>query len=327
MKKNMILILAMIMVLSACAPTVEPQRRPTVPQQESTNEQQNAETPKQNPNPNGPALETNQSSIFEVGQVRNCRITADTADVKAGAGNNFNTIANLKKDEVTKVLGQVGDWYVVQLDNNQVGAIEGTKAVPVVKEGQNQETPKVQPPQQIKQPQAGQQPDQTTPQRQTGQQPGQTAQQPQQTQRNQVTQNAAPTTPQTTNKLSGQAQQMVDLVNRERTKNGLSALTVDSELARVAGIKSQDMVDKDYFSHYSPTYGSPFDMMKNFGIEYITAGENLAGNSSVEKAHEALMNSSGHRQNILSPDFTHIGIGVRTSGKYGYVYTQLFISK
>jgi uncharacterized YkwD family protein len=307
MKKLSIIILIVFMVFTACAPTVEPQRRPIVPQQDTTNQQQNATTPQQNKNASGRNMETNQSSIFEVGEVRNCRITADAAEVKSGAGNNFNTVANLKRDEVTKVLGQVGDWYVIQLDNNQVGAIEGTKAIPVVKEGQAQETPKIQPPQQEKQQQGTRQPGQTTPQ-------------PQQTQGNQAA-------PQTTNKLSGQEQQMVDLVNRERTKNGLAALTVDSEVARVAGIKSQDMVDKNYFSHNSPTYGSPFDMMKNFGIAYLAAGENLAGNSSVERAHEALMNSTGHRQNILSPDFTHIGIGVRPSEKYGYIYTQMFISK
>ena len=68
-------------------------------------------------------------------------------------------------------------------------------------------------------------------------------------------------------------------------------------------------------------------MLKKFGISYLHAGENLAGNSSVDRAHRALMNSSGHKQNILSPNFTHIGVGVRASNQYGYLYTQMFISK
>ncbi|MBB6217024.1 putative YkwD family protein [Anaerosolibacter carboniphilus] len=305
MKKIYILILAIGMIFSACSPTVEPQQKPTTPQQGATKQQQNKKVQDQD-------RETQESSIFEVGEVRNCRITTESAPVKAGAGNNFNTVATLNRDDVVKVLDQVGSWYVIQLDNNQVGAIEGTNATPIVKEGENKELPKAQQPQTIKQ-------------NQTNQLPKQAAQQPQQNQRTQNNVQATPNA--TTAKLGSQEQQMVDLVNRERTKNGLSALTVDSEVARVAGIKAQDMVDKDYFSHYSPTYGSPFDMMKNFGIEYLTAGENLAGNSSVEKAHEALMNSSGHRQNILSPDFTHIGIGVRPSEKYGYIYTQMFIGK
>lgn len=120
---------------------------------------------------------------------------------------------------------------------------------------------------------------------------------------------------------------MIDLVNRERAKNNLPALQVDPNVTRVARIKSQDMVDNNYFSHNSPTYGSPFDMLSAFDIKYLHAGENLAGNSSVERAHEALMNSSGHRKNILSGDFTHIGIGVKPSDRYGFIYTQMFISK
>lgn len=120
---------------------------------------------------------------------------------------------------------------------------------------------------------------------------------------------------------------MVQLVNKARAENNLPALKVDTELANVARIKSQDMIDNNYFSHNSPTYGSPFDMMKDFGINYVQAGENIAGNQDVQKAHDALMNSPGHRKNILSPDFTHIGIGIRKGGQYGNMYTQMFISK
>jgi len=123
--------------------------------------------------------------------------------------------------------------------------------------------------------------------------------------------------------LSAQELQMINLVNQERQKAGVKPLEIDYELARVARIKSQDMKDKNYFSHTSPTYGSPFEMMKSFGIKYRSAGENIALNSSVEKAHAALMNSEGHRNNILNPGFTHIGIGI-VDGRY---YTQMFISK
>jgi uncharacterized protein YkwD len=87
------------------------------------------------------------------------------------------------------------------------------------------------------------------------------------------------------------------------------------------------MIDNNYFSHNSPTYGSPFDMMKSFNINYVQGGENIAGNRDVPAAHEALMNSPGHRKNILSPDFTHIGIGIQGGGQYGNMFTQMFISK
>lgn len=127
--------------------------------------------------------------------------------------------------------------------------------------------------------------------------------------------------------LTSLEQQMVDLINQERTKRNLKPLEVDWEVARVARIKSQDMVDNNYFSHNSPIYGSPFKMLTDFAIKYTYAGENIAANSSVERAHTSLMNSEGHRNNILNSNFTHIGIGIVQSNKYGYIFTQQFISK
>jgi uncharacterized YkwD family protein len=126
--------------------------------------------------------------------------------------------------------------------------------------------------------------------------------------------------------LNAQEREMVEYVNQERAKAGLSPLQVDLDLARVARTKSQDMVDNGYFDHNSPTYGSPFEMMRSFGISYRAAGENIAKNSSVMGAHTALMNSEGHRANILNPNFTHIGIGIVSSGNMVTV-TQMFISK
>lgn len=127
--------------------------------------------------------------------------------------------------------------------------------------------------------------------------------------------------------LSADEQQMLNLVNQARSQNGLPALKANLELARVARIKSQDMVDNNYFSHTSPVYGSPFQMMKAFGITYRTAGENLAANSTVQAAHNALMNSPGHRANILNSSYTEIGIGVVSSPKYGKMFTQMFIGR
>lgn len=120
-------------------------------------------------------------------------------------------------------------------------------------------------------------------------------------------------------------EQVTSLVNKERAKAGLAPLTIDWELARVAKYKSQDMHDKKYFSHTSPTYGSPFDMMKNFGISYKSAGENIAqGQRSATQVMDAWMNSSGHRANIMDAKFTHIGVGYVEDGNY---WTQMFIKK
>ena len=95
----------------------------------------------------------------------------------------------------------------------------------------------------------------------------------------------------------------------------------------MARIKAQDMVDNNYFSHNSPTYGSPFQMLSSFKISYKTAGENIAGNSSNSAAVTAWMNSSGHKANILNSSFNYTGIGVVSNSKYGKVYVQIFLGK
>lgn len=127
--------------------------------------------------------------------------------------------------------------------------------------------------------------------------------------------------------LSAQEQQMLDMVNEARRASGLTPLKAHPELTRVARVKSQDMINGNYFSHQSPTYGSPFDMIKSFGITFTTAGENIAGNQSVDGAHTALMNSTGHRANILSNQYNYVGIGIVQGGAYGNMFTQMFIKQ
>jgi uncharacterized YkwD family protein/spore coat assembly protein SafA len=122
--------------------------------------------------------------------------------------------------------------------------------------------------------------------------------------------------------------QVIQLTNQERAKNGLKPLATDWQLSRVARYKSTDMRDKNYFSHTSPTYGSPFTMMRNFGINYRSAAENIAaGQRTPTEVVQSWMNSPGHRKNILSPAYTHIGVGHVTGGNYGHYWTQMFISK
>ncbi len=122
--------------------------------------------------------------------------------------------------------------------------------------------------------------------------------------------------------------QVVDLVNQERAKRGLHPLKENWELSRVARYKSKDMLQKNYFSHTSPTYGSPFQMMRDFGISYRTAGENIAaGQSSAQAVMNAWMNSDGHRKNILSSNYKEIGVGYAKGGSYGHYWTQMFITR
>ena len=135
------------------------------------------------------------------------------------------------------------------------------------------------------------------------------------------------TTPSINNSdFSSYQQQVLELVNVERTKRGLSALTLDSKLSSVSTKKSQDMIDKNYFNHTSPTYGSPFDMMKKFGISYRTAGENIAkGQRTPQEVMNAWMNSSGHRANILNANFTKLGVGIAKDSNGRLYWTQMFI--
>lgn len=129
----------------------------------------------------------------------------------------------------------------------------------------------------------------------------------------------------TSSELSAFEKEVVTLTNAERAKQGLAALEIDTELSKVARVKSQDMKDNNYFDHTSPTYGSPFDMMKKFGISYTSAGENIAmGQQTPEEVVESWMNSQGHRENIMNSSFTHIGVGYVESGNY---WTQQFIGK
>lgn len=140
----------------------------------------------------------------------------------------------------------------------------------------------------------------------------------------------APQKPAATPAVSGDyatfQKRVVELVNAERAKNGLKPLTMNAQVNKTATLKSQDMAKLGYFDHNSPTYGSPFDMMKKYGISYRTAGENIAmGQTTPEQVMKGWMNSPGHRANILKASFTQIGVGVAKNSSGRLYWTQQFI--
>lgn len=121
-------------------------------------------------------------------------------------------------------------------------------------------------------------------------------------------------------------QEVIRLVNLERTNRGIPALTTHWELSRVARYKSQDMIVKNYFSHTSPTYGSPFTMMQSFGLKFSAAAENIAyGQRSAQEVVTAWMGSPGHRANILSNSYTHTGVGAAKTASGTLYWTQMFM--
>src|SRR5688572_3589135 len=118
--------------------------------------------------------------------------------------------------------------------------------------------------------------------------------------------------------------QMLDLVNTERVANGLQPLAADPELTEVARRHSTDMFARGYFAHDTPEGLTPFDRMRDADVQFLTAGENLALAPTVSIAHTGLMNSPGHRANILRPQFGRLGIGIMDGGMRGLMVSQEF---
>ncbi len=121
--------------------------------------------------------------------------------------------------------------------------------------------------------------------------------------------------------------ELLRLVNEERAERGLGSLQVDPRVTDAARAKVWDIIENNYFAHQSPTYGSPWDMLREAGIPFIYAGENLAKAGNIWVVHYRLMNSSGHRANILNPRFTHVGIGVMNGQYSGVVVAQIFVGR
>ena len=209
-------------------------------------------------------------------------VTATTLNVRSGPGTQFKVVTTVNKNQYIRVFAGVGDWYIVQVEGDYIGAVSKKYIKPIY-------------------------PNSTSNSESSGN----------------IQNNATTTSLQ----MNSDEQEVFNLINKQRTDNGLVALKNDNEVQRVARIKAQDMVNNNYFSHQSPTYGSPFDMLKSYGISYTSAGENIAANSSNSGAVTAWMNSSGHRANILNSSYNYTGIGVVSSPKYGKMYVQMFIRK
>lgn len=230
---------------------------------------------------------------FKWSNHKQVEITSYGLNIRCGPSTKYAKIGWLSRGDVVDVLGSLGSWYVIQTENDLVGTISSTytRVVSTHNANEKKEAQPVQPPK-----------DTST--------------------------NETPiTSDEYSFNLTQSEQEMINLINAERTKNGLTPYEVDQEIMRVARIKAEDIVDNQYFGHESPIYGSPFDMLKDFQVTYTSAGENIAGNSTVYKAHTSLMYSPGHKNNILNQDFNKIGTGIVDDPRYGKVFVQIFIKK
>ena len=215
-------------------------------------------------------------SDYQTVETKTGIVLASALNVREGPGTKYDRITIIYKSEYVRIFAQIGDWFVIQTDNDYVGLVNREYIKLIYEQDSSQSTSNQE---------------------------------------------------NVDNNLTTDEQEVFNLVNEQRTIVGLAKLEIDEELQNVARLKVKDMVDNNYFDHNSPTYGTPFNMIKNFGITYKAAGENIAGNSSNQGAVDAWMASEGHKDNILSNNYNYTGIAVVNSPKYGKIYVQMFIGK
>lgn len=205
-------------------------------------------------------------------------VNTDYLNMRSGAGIDFTSIDLLNRNEYVRIFGKIGDWYIIQNEENQIGTAH-SKYIDLADE-----------------------------------------------------QKAATTNSETienisTVNLTSDETTLLSIINEERAKNNLPHLEIDENLQNVAKLKANDLVQNNYFSHISPTYGTPFEMLKSNNISYKTASENIAGNSDVKAAFDAWISSDSHKSNILSNEYNYTGIAVVDSIAYGKVIVELFVGK
>lgn len=248
-------------------------------------------------------------------------VTVSSLNVREGPSTSFPSICKLEKGQAVTVIGKLGDWYAIYNDDDGiVGAVDGryislAEAEPVLADASKT--------------------DEVTVEASKNKTDNKTDDKTNDKSKEKDVPNTAPkttpakgTTPAAINAdLSQDEQKLLELVNKARADEGLEQLAIDENLMKVAREKAKDMTVNSYFSHQSPTYGSPFDMMRQFDNVFKSAGENIAGNKTVEGAFKAWMASDSHKKNILNSGFKVTGIGIENSETYGKVFVQQFIGR
>ena len=221
-------------------------------------------------------MEEIESLDFNTGQV-----TAKKLNIRRGPGINYENVGILSENSYIRVFAKIGNWYVVQTENDIIGAVCADYIKPCYNV------------------------DLTTTETST----------------------APVDTPAISTILSTEEEEFLKSINEIRVKNNLPELIVDDAIQNVARLKAQDLIENNYFSHTSPKYGTPFEMLSSSSINYKTASENIAGNSSISGAIDSWMNSESHKNNILSNNFNYTGVAVVHSNTYGKVLVQMFVGR
>ena len=224
-------------------------------------------------------MEEIENLDFTVGQV-----SANKLNVRRGPGIKYETVGILSKDAYIRVFAKIGNWYVIQTENNTIGAVHCDYITPCPDKNLNNLS---------------------------------------------IETNAEIVNEEESieSTLSVEEQEFFNKINDLRKKNNLPELKIDDKVENVARLKAQDLEENNYFSHTSDKYGTPFEMLSTSGINYKTASENIAGNSSIDGAINSWMNSDSHKNNILSTNFNYTGVSVVHSNTYGKILVQFFIGK
>ncbi len=244
-------------------------------------------------------------------------ITANEVNLRTGPDTKFDIICKLSKNQKVTVMGKLGDWYAVYVGKSgNVGSVYSHYLkLDKAQSTTGKEDSKI-----------------STAAAKTGGDSKKNSTAKADTTISSGTSTAAADTGKKAapkvdeiKDVSKDEKALLDLVNKERKNEGLEPLQFDAELLKVARLKAKDMKDNNYFNHTSKAYGTPFEMMKKYGIKFSIAGENIAGNQSAEKVVKVWLKESGN--NIYNGKFTHTGIGVVDSPTYGKLFVQLFIKK
>lgn len=224
------------------------------------------------------------------------RVKAKTfLNIRCGPSIQYERVGKVKSGECVDVFAKVGEWYIIQTNSNIVGAVSGKYIEPIYDENlKNQseiEDVKMEESEQT------------------------------------ISDSGKVGTYIDNLELTEEEKEFLNLINANRKNRGLEELKIDNTIQNVARLKAQDLDRNEYFSHQSPSYGSMDDMLKSFGVSYMSVQENIAGNQSLAGAIEAWMHSENHKANILNKDFNYTGVGIVESKTYGKIFVEVFIQK
>ena len=241
------------------------------------------------------AAYTYESLDFQYGKVT----TKTSLNVRCGPGTNYERVGKLKDGEYVNVFAKVGDWYIIQTDNNVIGTVSSKYIHPIYDE---EEVLQAREEKQF----STQSEEITTPTMAGSESNGEYIDHLE---------------------LTPEELEFLNLINANRKNGGLPELKIDNTVQNIARLKAQDLERNDYFAHQSPSYGTIQDMLISFGVTYSMAQENIAGNQNLAGAVEAWMNSESHKANIMNTEFNYTGIAIVESRTYGKIFVEVFVKK